>query len=835
MGTNLEVSTQNVKAKIKEAQAKFPANATFQVIPINLNESAAVSYAITFKAKDSGDFLDENLTNIATTKILPPLQALPGVLKVLLQGISVPPPSATNPIAKYIESNFTATKIRINQKDALAIKIIKRSDANTLEVVDLVETAIQKLRSQLPDLEISLASSQAEYIKEATSATIDSLILAVILSIVIIFPFLRDWRATLISALAIPISLLGTSIAMAILGFNLETITLLALALVIGIVVDDAIVDVENISRHLDLGESPFKAAISATNEIGLTVSAATLTIAAVFLPVGLMSGTLGQFFKPFGITVAVAVLISLAVSRTLSPLLAAYWLKGKPWKELEVPTKTNSTYEKILIWALCHRWLVVFVSILIFGLGVGLIPFVPKAFIPKLDRGEFNITYTAPNIGFPSSSDVNALNPNALNPNALNLTAPNPLNLAALNPLTSSRMIAKKLEAEILKSPEVETVFTTIGNGQGQPHKGNLYIKLRSERKFTTAAIQDQIRALLPVISGVTTSIEDIQFVDTGGEKPLQIALVDAKNNADANKNADATRNNEPNKNENLVNLRKTAVLIKAKIKSQAGLEDIKILGDLEIEHLNSRRVVYITANLDKNIALGTATDQVVAIAKPLLPADVTIDLGGDSGRLESVLSGFASTLGLSIICIAVVLLMLFGNAVDPLLVVMSLPLALVGAIAALIATKSDFGMIAVIGIILLFGIANKNAILIVDYINQSRKRGLPLQAAILAACPIRLRPILMTTACTLLGMLPIALGIGAGSELRAPMAIAVMGGLITSTLLSLIFVPVVYSLAEVIRGRSFGDKFMPKNQSKNSPKTKSKTKSKNAPDEIS
>jgi len=785
VGTNLAASTQRVQDVVK--QVKLPTGTTFQVIPINLNESAAVSYTFTYKANNSLDNANledltlEDLTKVAKSSILPPIQSVSGVLKVSLLGVPIPQPTQFTPaaIGEFIKSTFTSTKIRINGKDALAIQVVKRSDANTLEVVDLVEAQVQKLRSQFPDLDISLAATQAEYIREATRATIDSLIEAVILSVIIIYPFLRDWKATIISAIGIPISLLGTFIVMAIMGFNLETITLLALALVIGIVIDDAIVDVENISRHLDNGESPFRAAISATKEIGLTVTAATLTIVAVFLPVGLMPGTLGQFFRPFGITISAAVLISLAVSRTLSPLLAAYWLKGKPYKQKDDNNQggISTLYGKTLLWSLQHRWLVVMVSVLIFALGIGLIPLVPKAFIPKLDRGEFNLTYTSPvpNLATPPINPPNNLDPR-LSRNNLANSASFP---SLPNPLNQSLEVAKQLETSILKLPEVETVFTTIGNGQGQPNKGNLYVKLKGDRTVTTSAMQDRIRTTLPLIKDVNISIEDIQFVDTGGEKPLQIALT----------------------GENLANIRQSAIAIQAKIQTESGLEDIRIVGDSEIEHLNGDRVTYITANLGKDVALGTATDQVVAIAKPLLPSGVSIDLGGDSERLDSILNSFAGTLGLSVMAIALVLVFLFRNLIDPLLVVFSLPLALVGAILSLLLTNSGFGMIAVIGIILLFGIANKNAILIVDYINQSRERGLPLQAAILEACPVRLRPILMTTASTILGMLPIALGFGAGAELRAPMAISVMGGLVTSTLLSLIFVPVAYSLSHGLR----------------------------------
>ena len=277
VGTNLEKSSRQVETALKTLV--LPQKATYQVIPLNLNESAVVSYAM----ESSSQNLTE-LTKLAN-QILPSISRLPGVLKVELLGTasSLPPATVTPTTLPQAVS-----LVRFNSKNALAFQVIKRSNANTLEVVKKVEQEVQKLKPKLPDVQIVLAATQADYISEATQSTIDALILAVVLSAVVIFPFLWNFRATVISALAIPTSLLGTFIVMAIFKFNLETITLLALALVIGIIVDDAIVDVENISRHLENGESPRQAAISATNEIGLTVSAATFTIVAVFLASGL-------------------------------------------------------------------------------------------------------------------------------------------------------------------------------------------------------------------------------------------------------------------------------------------------------------------------------------------------------------------------------------------------------------------------------------------------------------------------------------------------------------------------------------------------------------------
>jgi multidrug efflux pump subunit AcrB len=778
VGTNLAESTTAVEAVVQKLALP---QATTRVIPINLNESAVISYTVANSQAKLADLTD--LTKLTNAQILPKLKAIPGVLKVTLLGVPIAAPQDLRPeaIANYFKEVMTGTGVRINGNDALAFQVIKRSDANTLEVVALVEKAVAKLKLEFPAIAITLAATQAEYIQEATHATIDSLIEALVLSVIIIFPFLWDWKATLISAIAIPISLCGTFIVMALFGFNLETITLLALALTIGIIVDDAIVDVENISRHLDQGKSPFRAALEATGEIGLTVTAATLTIVAVFLPVGLMGGTLGQFFRPFGITISASVMISLFVARTLSPLLAAYWLKGKPWKveQSQRRSKFSLVYEHMLQWSLRHRWQVVVMAVLSFVVGIGLIPFIPKGFIPKLDRGEFNIVYTAPapNLSLPAIPQIP--------------TQGLPQQIPALpNPLADSRQVAQQLEAAIKRSPElfanIETMFTTIGSRQGEPNKGNIYIKLKKTRSLNTADMQDRLRQALPTIKDVSTSIEDIQFVDTGSEKPLQVALI----------------------GESLQDLQRTAIAIQDKIKNEPGFADVTITGDkntdqniLEIQHLQSQRVAYVTANLGQGMALGTATDQVVAIAKSVLPAGVTINLGGDSDRSQEVLDSFTGTLALSVLCITVVLLLLFRNLVDPLVIVLSLPLSIVGAMLALFVTRSDFGMIAIIGVILLFGVVNKNAILIVDYINQSRRDGLPLEKAILVACPVRVRPILMTTASTVLGMLPIALGFGAGSELRSPLAVSVMGGLVTSTLLSLIVVPVLYSLLDRFR----------------------------------
>ncbi len=771
VGTNLEESTRKVETAVKQV---MPKGATFKIIPLNLNESAAISYAVESPSRSLTE-----LTKLAKDQIVPAIKKLPGVLKVDLLGDQ----------STAASSQQGATLVRFNGRDALAFQVIKRGDANTLEVVSQVEKQVQKLRSTLPNVQLNLAATQAEYIRQATQATIDALIEAIVLSVVVIFPFLRNWQATLISALAIPTSLLGTFIVMAIYGFNLETITLLALALVIGIIIDDAIVDVENIIRHIENGEPPKQAALVATNEIGLTVTAATFTAVAVFLPIGLMGGVIGQFFKPFGITVSAAMLTSLLVARTLSPVLAISWLKPKSsrysHKEGNISRGFEQFYRDLLRWSLNHRIVVMGLAVLTLIAGIALIPLIPKGFIPKLDRGEFNIVYTAP---LPTLSaqgrgeKERGKNPDA--PNGRGYPAP-----TSINPLNDSLQVALKLEEVVRKSPEVATVFTIVGSREGEPNKGKLYVKLKNDRKIKTSELQDRLRSALPTLAGVTTSVEDIQFVnDSGGQKPLQIAL----------------------QGNDLKALSKAANAIKAKLTKMPGFADVTVTGVataqetvVEIEHHNNQRVAYISANLGKDISLGDATDKLIAEAKAVLPPGVSLDLGGDSARSSDVFSSFGTTLCLSALCIIAVLIGLFKSWVDPLVIGISLPLALVGAMLALLVTKSDFGMISLIGFVFLLGLSNKNAILIVDYINRLRKSGLSRTEAILKAAPVRLRPIMMTTAATILGMVPIALGLGAGSELRSPMAVAIAGGLVSSTILSLIVVPVVYTLMDDLFSR--------------------------------
>ena len=862
-GDSLTEATNKVKQAI--APVSLPNNTKVEVIPYNLNESIAISYVLT-----SDTLSLTEITKVAETKIIPSLNSIEGILQVNVLGVTNIPESTANDSL----SRMMPSLVRWDGDDAVAIQVVKKGEANTLDVVNLVETQIKQLQPQLTDIKINLAQTEANYIKEATKSTIDALILAIILAVFVIYPFLGSFRSTFITAIAIPLSLLGTCMVMAGANFNLETITLLALALVIGIVVDDAIVDVENIKRHLEKGDTPKQAAIKGTDEIGLTVSASSLTIVAVFLPVALMRGNLGQFFQPFGLTVSAAVIISLLVARTLSPVLAMYWLqKGKGQTPLIPLERGNSLgkgimsllssissfypewltnwgnlfiakYRKVLQWSLAHRWLVVSFALLSFIIGIALIPLIPQGFIPQLDRGEFNIIYTSDLPQIPQDWNLKQNNQNQENQEKVPLAKGDlgksntsqttsggenevkvPLykgdlggsNISQTNDskgdlgglttnqeknsnfnwlsnlkenpngflLRRTRRIGKKIEAVVLESPAVESAFTIVGF-RGQPNKGKIYVKLKDKRESTTMKIQQQIRDSLPDIKGADISVEDIKFVDTGDGKPFSLTLL----------------------SDNLTSLYSTADKVKSALKQLPALTDLSTSATattvedetnlFSIDHQNNQRAVTISANLTQGQGLGDVSQQVVNIINPLLPPEVKLNLGGDSARMEDVINQFSFSFGLSVALMLLVLLGLFGSFLEPLVVGLALPLSIIGAMLALLITRSELGMISLIGVVFLLGLLDKNALLLVDYANQLQRQGMERNDAILTTGSVRLRPILMTTFSTILGMLPLAIGWGAGAELRQPMAIAIIGGLITSSLLSLIFVPVSYSLIE-------------------------------------
>lgn len=761
--TNIQINDLVNELQNTLQTISFSKKTNVEVIPFNLNESAAVSYVLF-----SDRYSLSELAFIAKSKVIPILEKLSEVQKVELLG----------------DSSSNESLVHFNGQNAIALRVIKKAQGNTLEVVTQVQEVVQQLQPQLINIQLVLAETQAKYIEEATKATIDALVVAIAISVFTIFVFLKNWRATLITAIAIPISLLGTFIAMAIAGFNLETLTLLALALVIGIIVDDAIVEVENIIRHIEEGKSPYKATLLATREIGFTVSIATLTIVAVFVPIAFMGGTLGQFFRPFGLTISVAVLTSLLAARTLSPVLAIYWLKPgkKRQKQAQENSKLVNFYTNLLAWSLANRKTIIAVAIAISLTGVALIGLIPQGFIPSLDRGEFNVYYqtSLPKINVekkiaPEIPENNQQQVSQSSFSWLKKLAQSPEKIL----VRRSMNIGRELETIILSLPEVESTYNVAG-WRGQPNQGKIYVKLKSQRTLTTEELQEKARQALSKVVNVDISVEDIPFVETGNDTPLKIAL----------------------KGKNLAQLEQTAIAIKQKIETLPSLVDVTFTGENEdfeiITHLNNQRVIYVTANLTKDGAIGDVTQKVLAIANPLLPSGITLETQGDLERSSKIIKEFAVTLAIAIVLMLALLYVPFRRWLEPLVIGLSLPLSIIGAMLALLITQSDFGMISLIGLIFLLGLLDKNGILLMDYVNQLRQKGIPRKQALIETGKIRLRPILMTTASTVLGMFPLVMGWGTGAELRQPMAVAIIGGLVASSLLSLIVIPVLYSLLE-------------------------------------
>jgi len=716
---------------------KLPAGTKTSIATLDLNESPVVTYALT-QARTS---LPE-LARAAERDIAPRLRALPGVLRANVIGGST--------------TGTRASAYRFDGAPAIAIAIVKRANANTLDVADAASAAVAALDAKHPELHIVRTTEQATFIREATRATQEALGIAVLLAVIVIWPFLRDIRATTISAIVIPVSLLGTACVMWLFHFNLETITLLALALVVGVIVDDAIVAVENIVRHLEHGEAPRVAAFAANKEIGRTLVAASLTIVAVFLPIGLMSGTLGQFFRAFGITASAAILFSLLAARTLSPALAAWWLRARANNVAGVPgaaTGEHPRYRQVLAWALGHRLAVSLLAACALAAGVGLIPFIPKGFIPHLDRGEFRVNFTTP-LG---------------------------------TSMSDTQTVARSIEASIRTNPAVTHVYTTIGARANASNVGTIDVHLSPRRSAKTIDVENDVRAHLPTIDGVATTVADVPFVGSETAKSLQFALV----------------------GDDLDRLRRVGRTFEHRLQKTPGFVDVGASGLSDgtpfsgIEHLGGQRSVSINADLVPTLQIGDANDRVSALARKLLPKGIALTFGGNSADASTVFRDFGIALALSVVAIVVVLVALFRSWVDPIVITVALPLSIVGALFALWVTRADFGIISLMAVIFLFGLVNKNAILLVDRIKKLRSLGLERSAAIAEAGAQRLRPIVMTTVATILGMLPIALGFGAGAELRAPMAVAIIGGLVTSTVLSLIVIPVAYTLLDDLAHR--------------------------------
>ncbi|MEC4891433.1 MAG: efflux RND transporter permease subunit [Oscillatoria sp. PMC 1051.18] len=805
--------------------------------------------------------------NIRTLGSARTVEELKSYRVVLPGGATVPLTDLGTVEDSYAEPRNAAF---FNNQPVVAFSVLRSTGSTLVTVEEGVRKQVEKLRTTLPeDIELELIFTRANSIRDSFRATIDSLVIACILTTIAVGLFLRDWRATLITSMALPLSIIPTFIVMQSLDYTLNEMTLLALALAIGNLVDDAICMIENIDQHIEMGKKPYKAALDAAREIGLAVVATTATIVAVFLPVAFMGGIPGQFFQPFGVTVAVSTMFSTLVACTMTPMLSAYLLKPKTSK-LGQGKKSGTTssqllarfwrlggakkhdpansqtavtnspaskriqpYRGMLTWALRHRITTLLLAIAFFIASLQLVPYIPKGLFDSGDTGLSLVSIDLP----PGST------------------------------LSETEQVIKQTTDLLQENPAVESVFASAEKIDTATVYANLVPK--AERSLSQQEFEQQMREDFRRIPGARVSFRSQGA--GGGGKDLSIVL--KSDNPEALQQAAEALETQMSRIPGLVEITSSASLVKPEIvivpdrdraadlgvsvrniartaslaligdnesnlakfnlpdrqipirvqlnpeqrsdldtlrnlrvPSQDGslvpltaVADIRLAsGSAQIDRFDRRRQVSVEANLE-GISLGDALEQVRALpAMNPLPPEVTEEPAGDAEIMRDIFSRFVTALGLAVLSIYAILVLLYNNFLYPLGILVALPLSLGGALLGLLITQKELGLFALIGIVLLMGLVTKNAILLVDFALENERRGLPQFRAVVEAGVSRLRPILMTSISTIAGMLPIALEYGAGGEVRSPMAIAVIGGFSTSTLLTLVVVPVIFTYVD-------------------------------------
>jgi len=745
---------------------------------------------------------------------------------------------------------------RLNGKPVVAFSVLRSTGSTLVTVEEGVQEAVKKLGETLPgDIKLELIYTLGDFIRDSYHASIDALLLGAALAVVTILVFLRDWRATLITAVALPLSAIPTFVVLKALGYTLNNMTLLALALVVGILVDDAIVEIENIERHLHIGKSPYRAAMDASAEIGLAVAATTMSIVAVFVPVAFMGGIPGQYFRPFGVTVAVSVLFSLLVARTVTPLMAAYLLRDTGHQQLN-KDRLSYQYRRLLTWALGHRTIALAIAVSFFIGSVLLVPFIPTSFIDPDDSGLSTISLELPPGTTLEETDQTVQQ-------------------------TTQLLVRHPAVASVLGTEGAPAIAGGGGGFGGSAASGvntaTFYVKLkpRSEREVSQQEFEQQMRPQFQQIPGARISVDQGQV---GGRKQLSIVL--KSENSESLTVAAAALTQQMRNLPGLVEVTSSASLVKPEIlidpdparaadqgvsvqaiaqtaslatiggleadqpkfnlpdrqipiqvqiapQFRSDIDTIKNLrvpgengtvvplaavadislgsGPAQIDRYNRARQISVEANL-QGLTLGEALQSVNALpAMNPLPAGVVQERSGDAKVMRDVFTGIGGALGTAVLFIYAVLVLLFNNFLHPLTIMVALPLSLGGALLGLVVVQKSLGLYALIGIVLLMGLVTKNSILLVDYALIHLQEGKPLYRAALESGVARLRPILMTTIAMIAGMVPIAMGIGAGSQVRSPMAIAVIGGLMTSTLLTLVVIPVIFTYIYRFQTRLF------------------------------
>ena len=747
-----------------------------------------------------------------------------------------------------------------NGRAAIGLDIVKSREYSTTAVADRVRARIAALQPTLPPgTRIEIVRDAGIRVRHSVRNVEDALVEGAALTVLVVFLFLNSWRSTVITGLALPVSVLASFVPLAAFGFTLNTMSLLGLSLAIGILIDDAIVVRENIVRHVELGADHMHAAHEGTDEIGLAVAATTFSIVAVFVPVGFMPGIAGQWFKPFALTIAAAVLVSLFVSFSLDPMLSAYW----PDPQLEAHERRNPVaraldrfntwfdhqaerYKGLIAWALDHRWTMIALAAGSFVLAIALQVVIGGfGFVPVSDQSELNIAVETP----PGSS----------------------LDYTTLKSEEIARMIRAR--------PEVQYTYTTVGSstGAGTVDNASIYVRLtpKSERSLSQDQIGQILRQQMRNVGGATAYTYASGF--GGAQKQLQLQLQGA-DQATLNEYATrierivgatpgavdvglSTKGQKPEFNVRAnrglagtlgVSMSQLATslrfafagvdagtwvdpsgisryvhvrLVPAARQNAADLGQLPVLvtppsggtgspafvplsqiaeitpsyGPSQIDHYQRERVVTIGANIE-GASLGKVSQAVMSnVRKIQLPAGYHISQGGETESQNEVFGNIFIALGVAVMLMYLILVVQFGSFLDPLAILISLPLSLIGVVLALIVTRDTLNLMSLIGVILLMGIVAKNAILLIDFAKWAHTgRGLSRRDALIEAGRIRLRPILMTTLALIAGMVPVALGLGEGADFRAPLGRAVIGGVITSTVLTLVVIPTVYEILD-------------------------------------
>lgn len=747
-------------------------------------------------------------------------------------------------------------------RPGIGLDITKTKGISTTRVADAIRAQVVALQRTLPPgVQLSIVRDAGTRVRDSVRNVEEALVEGAALTVLVVFLFLNSWRSTVITGLALPVSVIASFIAVHAFGFTLNTMSLLGLSLAIGILIDDAIVVRENIVRHIQNGEDHVIASHRGTDEIGLAVAATTFSIVAVFVPVAFMSGEAGQWFKPFALTIACSVLVSLFVSFSLDPMLSAHW----PDPQVEAGERRNPVaraldrfnrwfdrrangYQRVIAWALDHRWGMVALAALTFAGAVVLQATIGEAgFMPISDRSEFDIDVQTP----PGAN------------------------------LDYIRLKLGEIGQLVRAHPEVAYTYATVGDaaGSGDVSEGDIYVRLvpKSRRHISQDAFSQRVRDELTRVGGVTAYVFSNMFGDN--EKQIQVQL---RGTDLAAMNAFATRvraamervpgatdvglSTKGQRPELVVDLnrglastlgltvaevaqslrpafagvhatdwvdptgktRDVTVRLAASARTDpADLAQLPLvvmgangmpttlplgqvaristtLGPAEVDHLDRDEVITVGANVH-GPGLSEVSAAVDRAVKALpRPPGVWISQGGQVKDQHEVFSSIFASLGVAVMLMYLILVMQFGSFIDPLAIMLSLPLSLIGVVLALLVTGDELNIMSLIGVILLMGIVAKNAILLIDFAKWAKeRRGLSTRDALIEAGRIRLRPILMTTLALIAGMIPVALGLGEGADFRSPLGRAVIGGVITSTLLTLLVIPTFYEILDHWRAR--------------------------------